>query len=269
MSKAVIHEIAKAFPAMEEEQLASLQADIKEQGGIIDEIYTFKGEIIEGRSRHTACMNLGIEPKMIELTDIMKNATELDALRFARSKNLCRRHTDKQKLAISIAKLQLLEEKYRKRLGIPVEQEPTNENGNGEEEEDSGGDKAEKLAAEFGVNRSYIFQAKKILKEEPKLANEVMNDEISLQTALKELPSTKEKEKKKIAEAKAEAKEAKEAGRPVYDDRVVTTAIRELMGHFDERAKAIGQQKSQQFKTIVASMEAVHDAWKQWQAATT
>src|SRR5262245_34547412 len=55
------HEVASLFPLMEGEEFEKLKADMRAHGQR-DAIWTFRGQIIDGRNRYRACQALGIEP---------------------------------------------------------------------------------------------------------------------------------------------------------------------------------------------------------------
>ena len=78
------HQIADLFPLMEGEQFRNFVADIKENG-LINPIHIYEDQILDGRNRYNACVELGIEPQYIEYTGD-------DPVGFVISKNLHRRH---------------------------------------------------------------------------------------------------------------------------------------------------------------------------------
>ena len=60
-----IHQVAKLFPPMSEEQFRELKNNIA-MVGLLVQIMTFQGEIIDGVHRYRACEELGIEPRILE-----------------------------------------------------------------------------------------------------------------------------------------------------------------------------------------------------------
>lgn len=83
--KLPVHIICMLFPLLPQNEYERLKADI-EQNGQLSPIYTYRGEIIDGKIRYQICLELGIEPWIEEL------AVEVDPLHFAMSQNLHRRH---------------------------------------------------------------------------------------------------------------------------------------------------------------------------------
>src|ERR1044071_1849303 len=57
-----VHEITNLFPEMTPEEYRALLQDIQ-HNGLKMPIWTFKGQIIDGRHRYRACLELGIEPE--------------------------------------------------------------------------------------------------------------------------------------------------------------------------------------------------------------
>ncbi|GBE53916.1 hypothetical protein BMS3Bbin15_00062 [archaeon BMS3Bbin15] len=106
------HTITNIFPMMSEEEFTDLMEDIKKHG-LRETIWTWKGEIVDGRNRYLACTKAGIEPQLREWDG------EGSLVEFVVSLNLHRRHlSQSQKAMISENMLPFLEEeaKERKRL---------------------------------------------------------------------------------------------------------------------------------------------------------
>ena len=67
----IYHELSTIFSDYKDtEEFTKLVANIKEVGQT-DPIYVWKGSIVDGRHRHKACLELGIEPKFEDLSDEM------------------------------------------------------------------------------------------------------------------------------------------------------------------------------------------------------
>jgi hypothetical protein len=91
-----IHEIANLFPMMSEDEYRALVADIRKKG-LLEPIWTYQGQIIDGRNRYRACEELGIEPRYREWNG------QGSLVAFVVSLNLQRRHlTSSQKAMIAI-----------------------------------------------------------------------------------------------------------------------------------------------------------------------
>jgi hypothetical protein len=93
------HPLADIFPKMSEVDLATLAADIKKNGLLLP-IFTYKGQILDGRHRYKPCQIAGIEPRFEEFTGD-------DPVAFVDSMNDKRRHlttAERKKVAAEILK---------------------------------------------------------------------------------------------------------------------------------------------------------------------
>lgn len=89
-----IHPYADLFPSMSAEQYEALREDIK-KNGVREPIRIYKGQIIDGKHRQRACIELGIDPPT-------KLYRQSDPLHFVISTNLCRRHlTESQRSMVA------------------------------------------------------------------------------------------------------------------------------------------------------------------------
>ncbi len=92
------HPLADLFPPMNQEEFAELCADIKARGQL-HPILTYKGLIVDGRHRWSACNSLGISPTMMEWD------SGGDLLAGVLSLNLKRRHlsnVDRIEIAVKL-----------------------------------------------------------------------------------------------------------------------------------------------------------------------
>lgn len=105
------HEVADIFPMMSSEEYESLKADIK-QNGLLQPIWTYEDQIIDGRNRYNACLDLGIIPQY----QIWNGTGSLVA--FVVSLNLQRRHlnsSQKAFVALEVERLLAVEARERQR----------------------------------------------------------------------------------------------------------------------------------------------------------
>ena len=137
------HECANIFPLMDSEEFNLLCADIAENG-LLEAIWTFKNEIIDGRNRYNACRQLSIEPSYREWTG---NGS---LVAFIVSLNLRRRHLSTSQRAIVAARLANLSE------GRPANKETASN-----EAVISQAEAAEML----NVSRSSVQRATKVLRD--------------------------------------------------------------------------------------------------------
>jgi len=92
-----IHPIADIFPPMSAEEYAALVQDIRERG-LLEPIWLYDGQVLDGRHRSRACQELGIEPETREYTGD-------DPLGFVVSLNLKRRHLSESQRAMVAARV--------------------------------------------------------------------------------------------------------------------------------------------------------------------
>lgn len=88
------HELSSAFPDLEEPAFYELQEDIK-ANGLRNPITLFDNKVIDGWHRLRACMNLGLEPSVIELNG--------DPVDFVIAQNIHRRHLTASQRAMALA----------------------------------------------------------------------------------------------------------------------------------------------------------------------
>jgi ParB-like chromosome segregation protein Spo0J len=96
------HPLADVFPLMEGAEFKALVADIKANNQR-DPIVLFKGQILDGRNRYRACLELGIKPEVVK-GDIWVG----DPAAYVISVNIRRRHlkpADKRKAIAALLKL--------------------------------------------------------------------------------------------------------------------------------------------------------------------
>jgi ParB-like chromosome segregation protein Spo0J len=106
---------------MSETEFSTLVADIKENG-LREPIIVHDGQVLDGRNRYRACLQIGIEP----ITRPFDQRG--DPLAFVISKNLHRRHLDEAQRAMVASKIANLRRGYQSNPPIggllaPVSQE--------------------------------------------------------------------------------------------------------------------------------------------------
>jgi len=187
-----IHEYAKLFPPMSEEEFNELVEDIR-QNGQLEPIILYEGKILDGWNRYNACMKLGIKPKMVEY-----NGENLNPLNFVISKNIKRRHlTASQKAILALEIKPLLEKEAKKRQLSGLKQFQEGAVTLKKEEREEKGEANEQAGKIIGVGRDYVYKAEKVKKEAPELVEKIMKGEMNLSEASKEIrKKTKRRENK-------------------------------------------------------------------------
>jgi N6-adenosine-specific RNA methylase IME4 len=101
-----LHPLCEMFPAMSDEDMSRLVADIKENG-LREPIVIFGDMILDGRNRFSACMQAGVEP------DFVMYAGD-NPLAFVVSKNMSRRHLNESQRAMLGARISSMKEEHAK-----------------------------------------------------------------------------------------------------------------------------------------------------------
>lgn len=144
---------------MEGKEYEELKADIK-ANGLIEPIWLHPDEsIIDGRNRHRACLEVGIEPKF-------RTWKEQDSLvAFVVSMNLHRRHlTYDQQMGIGLKLEPAFSEEAKKRMlaGIPAAKLQQ-------------GRAAEQAAEQVKVSPRALYEMITVQKEDPNLADNLIS----------------------------------------------------------------------------------------------
>lgn len=174
------HSVANIFPLLDGEEYQKLVDDIK-INGLIDDIITLDGLILDGRNRYLACLDADIEPRFVEWPG------SGSPLSFVISKNLHRRHLNSsQRAAIAVEALPLFEAEARERMisGGEARQQGVAKIPHPEEEKGKSRDKA---ADAFDTNPRYVQDAKKLAEEEPELFEKVKSGEMTIPKAKQEV----------------------------------------------------------------------------------
>jgi hypothetical protein len=169
------HAVADIFPMMSPAEFRELKEDIA-KNGLLEPIWTYKNQIIDGRNRYLACKEIGVDPVYIEWRSV--NGTSL--IDFVLSLNLKRRHLNaSQKAMVAVDALPFFEEQAHKRklstlkkgINTPVgELVPHREKGRSRDI----------VAKQFGVSGRYIQTAKTIAEKLPELADQIRKGEATI-----------------------------------------------------------------------------------------
>ena len=190
------HEVAQIFPMMSVSEFENLKADIA-ANGLREPVWTYRGQIIDGRNRYKACSELGIAPACRE----WDGKGELVA--FVVSLNLHRRHLTESQRAMVAAKVASLPAG-----GIRQGQNTTaSQTANLQFEGVTRAAAAEML----NVSERSVNTAKKIERDaEPEIVEAVTSGELSLNLAaqVSALPAEEQKEVAAAEDVKEAAVEA-------------------------------------------------------------
>ena len=96
-----IHPICDLFPRMPGEEFVALKKDIRENG-LLEPIWLYEGKVLDGRHRHFACQEVGVEPRY-------RQYEGSNPLGFVISLNLNRRHLSESQRAMVAASLETMQ----------------------------------------------------------------------------------------------------------------------------------------------------------------
>ena len=187
------HPVSEIFPMMQDAELRDLATDIEEHG-LIEAIWTYKGQIIDGRNRYRACLIAGEEPRFQEYT-----GDEGGLVAFVLGLNLKRRHLDASQRAV----IGLAVERYEAIRA--KERQGAQSNFSHVKEiipEQERGQARDFAATAVGVNPRYIQDAKRIEAQAPDLIPQIASGAMNIPEAVKKL-----KERERLAQ-RAEIAEA-------------------------------------------------------------
>jgi phage N-6-adenine-methyltransferase len=97
MQEIEFHPIANIFPLLEGEAFDSLCQDVLEKG-LLEPIWLYEGQVLDGRNRYRACEKTGVEPQFREYEGE-------DPIGFVVSLNVQRRHLDESQRAMIAARI--------------------------------------------------------------------------------------------------------------------------------------------------------------------
>ena len=184
MNELTIHPAADAFPMMNGKRFSELVDDIREHG-LIEAITLFEGKILDGRNRYKACLELGIDPKTKQISDVdpwayvwSLNGERRDLVDEQRY--LIWKFCSEQSEAFQAELRRIAEEANRKRSeaqkGIPKDE--IKERARTECSRTSKTPARKSKAAAAKVNTGAVARGDKLYNERPDLAQQVMKGDI-------------------------------------------------------------------------------------------
>ena len=213
MNTKSIHELALVFPAMNDEEYSTLKESIK-ANGLKTPIWLFEGQIIDGRNRYKACLEVGVEPTFQEYSGD-------NAIEFVRINNLHRRDLSSSQRALAIVELNGFAVKQQAKLrqidngkltGLrnkkDMENFPSPSNDEYCEPIKITPSSARKALADQGkTNEKYVDTASKIIESHPELKDKVRAGALNMDDA-KQLVQFKESSPDLFAKTLARMEEA-------------------------------------------------------------
>jgi hypothetical protein len=222
------HRLSLLFPDMEKPQYETFKETIKEHG-LREDIILLDGQILDGRHRYRACLDVGIKPTFEQYNPAVHGASPAQ---FVLDRNLERRHLSaSQKAAIAVEALPIFEQEAADRKTaaqfkvLPKEDETpqyTDEDGLPETtvkahtrnkpqpegpipaplEGKKGGKAADLVAERFGTSATMVRLAKRLKKENEDLYQDVLAGRVTVTAAIATIDAAKSNEDKKAKKEK-------------------------------------------------------------------
>lgn len=176
------HKYADIFPLMSNEEIQDLATDIQAHG-LMEPIWTYEGEILDGRNRYLACLDArcvdaGIEPDFVEYKGD-------DPVSFVVSLNLIRRHLNPvQRASIGVAILPMLQEEAEKRARTRTDVMDETDAKIFASEAGRGSDKA---GQKVGVSGRMVEQAAQLAQDRPDIFQKMQEGKIPSMSFAEEL----------------------------------------------------------------------------------
>ena len=176
MNRPRFHPVCLLFPQLGKQELEELADDIRENG-LLNEIVTLDGKILDGRNRLAACRIAKVKPRFKEFDGD-------DAIAWMISQNLVRRHlTASQRAVVAFGLLPILEADAKRR-----QRQSNSYRGNGRLAKELAnravGGKASQIAARLAkTNSAYVESVKAISKQAPELIDEIKAGTITVPEA--------------------------------------------------------------------------------------
>lgn len=187
------HAYSEIFPLLEGAALDELAADIK-AFGLREPIWTYQGQILDGRNRWLACQQVHVDPQCRTY-----KGTDAGALALVISANMRRRDLTPEQRALAAARVSTLRvgsnQHSSKKAALP----------------DEGGSRGANLsvaeaAAQFDVSTAAVKRAKQVIADGSKpLQKAVESGEVSLRRAAAVMDKPK---REQLAAAKAKPEKA-------------------------------------------------------------
>lgn len=169
------HPVARLFPLMSDQSFRELLTDIEAHGQLTP-IWLHEGQIVDGRNRYRACIELGIEPELREWD------RQGDLVDFVLGLNMKRRHlTASQRAVVAFKMLPLLEAQAKER------QARRSTDAAPEILPEQKADSRDLAAAMVGVSGRYVSDVKRIANEAPETLKALEAGQLTLQGAKRQL----------------------------------------------------------------------------------
>jgi ParB-like chromosome segregation protein Spo0J len=200
------HEIANAFPLLDGQEFDDLCRDIA-ANGLLEPIWTYQGQILDGRNRYRACVKVGVKPQF-------RDYTGDNPLSFVISLNLKRRHLNESQRAVIAARLANMRQGERTDL-VSIDTKLS----------------IEQAADLLNVGRATVARVKAVEREAPELVEKIERGEMTAHEAEKAIRQM-QRERQRAEMAAAAAQVPPSERWRIWQDDIRTAKL-------DERVDAI------------------------------
>jgi ParB-like nuclease domain len=190
-----LHEVCSLFPDMTPDEFRELTTDISQRGQL-DPIWTYEGQIIDGRHRYRACCILSRDPIFREWA-----GEGGSLLGFVVSRNLHRRQlTASQRAAIAAEIKPRIDEEVRQELrqkqreggkkagnGRPSAEKKVYDKNDKDQKPTKGRDSRAETAALMNVSSGYVSEAERIRKTAPDVFQDIKAGKTTISAAKRKL----------------------------------------------------------------------------------
>jgi Homeodomain-like domain len=157
------HPLANLFPLMNEADFTALRDDIAGQG-LLEPLWLYEGQILDGRNRYNACKALGIQPQV-------RTYQGNDPLGFVLSMNLVRRHLNESQRALVAADVATMRQGERTDLEPSANLQKVSQ---------------AKASALFNISTRSVSDAKRVKAEaQPEIIKAVRDGHLAVSAAAK------------------------------------------------------------------------------------
>jgi hypothetical protein len=205
-----VHPVAALFPLLEGVEFEQLVESIKTDG-LLEAIWIWRGQLVEGRNRERACEAADVKPRYREL----EAQDEAEVVRFILAKNVRRRHLTASQRAMLANNLRpyyeaAAKERQREAGGDKKSADAQNPR----PEFRAGDDRSERtdhrLASLFAVGHDLVSRAHKIAQSSPELAKEVLTGAITVNAAYAKIKEAETADDTEADDTEADETEANE-----------------------------------------------------------
>jgi ParB family chromosome partitioning protein len=176
------HDAAKLFPLLPDDELASLAADIRDNG-LQNPLVLLDGKLLDGRNRALACKRTGVAVKTLSW-----KPNGISPAQWVMSQNLHRRHlSPSQRAVIAVEAEPLFIAEAKQRQKDHGGTAPGRRKNTSVKIDRSEGSARDQAAMSLRVSSGYVAEIKKIAAKDPSLLPEIKAGKLTIPEAQRQL----------------------------------------------------------------------------------